>query len=152
MHAWTGNRVPNDIDEVRELLRGYNAHPEVMVWCIWDRHATRMIGTYWLAVPYMSERKRISIDAQRIAKPFWRTGRTMAARRLVYLYAFEDLAIDAIRASAWEGNVNSCRSMEGAGFELVEVTPRFSGKHGQELIERHYVLTREQWRRVYRPV
>ncbi len=86
------------------------------------------------------------MDAQRIAKPFWRTGRTMAARRLVYRYAFEDLAVEEIHASAWDHNVNSCRSMERAGFELVDVAARFNPKYGEDLNERHYVLTRERWR------
>ncbi len=147
MHVWTGNRVPDDIDEVRELLAGYNAHPDIMAWCIRDGLSGSMVGTYWLAVPYPSEGKRISVDAQRIAKSFWRTGRTMAARRLVYRYAFEDLAVEEIHASAWGHNVNSCRSMERAGFELVEVAARFNPKYGKELNERHYVLTRERWRR-----
>ncbi|PSR33205.1 MAG: N-acetyltransferase [Sulfobacillus thermosulfidooxidans] len=148
MHWWTGHRVPHDIDEVRELLAGYNAHPSILAWCIRDGHSGTMVGTYWLAVPYMADGKRISVDAQRIAKPFWRTGRTMAARRLVYRYAFEDLSVEELHASAWEQNVNSCRSMEGAGFELVDVVARFNPKYGKELNERHYVLTRAQWHRV----
>ena len=148
MHVWTGNRVPDDIDEVRELLAGYNTHPEIIAWCIRDGLSGAMVGTYWLAVPYTSQGKRISVDAQRIAKPFWRTGRTMAARRLVYRYAFENLAVEEIHASAWDHNVNSCRSMERAGYELVEVAARFNPKYGKELNERHYVLTRERWRRL----
>lgn len=148
MHRWTGNRVPDDIDEVRELLAGYNVHPDIMAWCIRDGQSGSMIGTYWLAVPYTSEGKRISVEAQRIAKPFWRTGRTIAARRLVHGYAFEDLAVEEIHASAWEQNVNSCRSMERAGFALVDVTPRFNPEYGKELNERHYVLTRDRWHRL----
>ena len=147
MHVWKGNRVPDDIDEVRELLLGYNSHPDIMVWCVRDGQSGSIVGTYWLAVPFTSEGNRISVDAQRMAKPLWRTGRTRVARRLVYRYAFEDLAIDAINASAWEGNVNSCQSMEATEFELVEVTSRFNAKCGQKLNE--LTLTREQWRRVY---
>lgn len=149
MHRWTGNRVPDSIEEIRQLLSGYNAHPDIMAWCIQDNLLGSMIGTYWLAVPYLWEGKRITVEAQRIAKPYWRTGRTMAARRLVYDYAFDDLAVEEIHASAWAGNINSCRSMEAAGFELVEVKSRFHAKDRQTLDERHYVLTRVQWRRIY---
>lgn len=145
MHVWTGNRVPDSIDEVRELLAGYNTHPDILAWCIRDARSNSMVGTYWLAVPYPSEGKRISVEAQRIAKPFWRTGRTMAARLCVYRYAFEDLAVEEIHAGAWEGNLNSCRSMERVGFELVDVAARFNAKHGKDLNEKHYVLTHERY-------
>lgn len=142
MHVWTGNRIPEDMEEVRHLLAGYMDHPDIWAWCMRDRPSGSMVGTYWLAVPYEFGGKRISVDAQRIAKPYWRTGRTMAARRLVYRYAFEDLGIDEIHASAWEANMNSCQSMEHAGWDLVEVKPRQNPKYGKELPERHYVFDR----------
>ncbi len=46
MHVWTGNRVPDSIDEVRELLAGYNAHPGILAWCIRDGRSGAMVGTY----------------------------------------------------------------------------------------------------------
>lgn len=50
MHRWTGNRVPDDIEEVRQLLTGYIAHPDIIAWCIVDCQLGHMVGTYWLAV------------------------------------------------------------------------------------------------------
>ena len=32
MHMWTGNRVPSDIDEVRQLLLGYITNPDIIVY------------------------------------------------------------------------------------------------------------------------
>ncbi len=150
MHRWTGNQVPDSLANVRELLLGYIAHPDIIAWCIRDGRSDQMVGTYWIAIPVTCEEKCMSSDAQRIAKPFWRTGRTMAARRLVYRYAFEELAVDEMHAGAWEQNVNSVQSMERAGFELVEVKLRYNPKYKEAMNERHYVLTRQNWLKLYR--
>lgn len=74
----------------------------------------------------------------------------MAARRLVYRYAFEELAVDEMHAGAWEQNVNSVQSMERAGFELVEVKLRYNPKYKEAMNERHYVLPRQNWLKLYR--
>jgi [ribosomal protein S5]-alanine N-acetyltransferase len=147
MHTWTGNHIPRDIQEVRDVvLTTYATHPDIFAWCIRDKQTDKIIGLYWIGVAHMSEDSRlITFDAQRIAAPYWRKGYTKAIRTLVYQYAFLDLKVEEIRASAWEQNVNSCLSMESAGFELARSYPRFNSKYNSEFIEREYVLRREKW-------
>lgn len=86
MHVWTDNKIPNDIDEVRNVvLTTYATHPEIIAWCIRDCETDEMVGIYWIGVPCMSDDgKRITFDAQRIAKPYWRQGYTKEAKSLVF--------------------------------------------------------------------
>ncbi len=150
MHLWTGNNIPIDVDEVRDVvLATYANRSEIFAWCIKEYKTDTMVGIYWIGIPFMSDEHRlVTFDAQRIAKPFWRKGYTKEARSLVYQYAFTDLGVEEIRASAWELNANSCLSMESAGFELVRSYPRFNSKYDSELIEREYRLLREKWQQL----
>lgn len=151
MHTWTGNKIPQDVQEVRDVvLTTYATHPDIFAWCIRESRTDKMVGIYWIGVPFMSdERRLITFDAQRIAKPYWRKGYTKEARSLVYHHAFTDLGVDEIRAAAWEANTNSCLSMESAGFELVRSYPRFNPKYDSAFTERGYVLRRDKWQQLY---
>lgn len=147
IHLWTGNNIPIDVNEVRDVvLATYANHPEIFAWCIRESRTDKMVGIYWIGIPFKSDEHRlVTFDAQRIAKTYWRKGYTKEARALVYHYAFTELGVEEMHASAWELNANSCLSMESAGFELVRSYPRFNSKYDSELIEREYVLRREKW-------
>ncbi len=43
------------------------------------------------------------------------------ARELIYNYVFNMLKVDILVADVWEGNVNSIKSLEHAGYKLVDV-------------------------------
>lgn len=95
LHTWTSNRVPSDIDEVKNVvLATFATHPEIIAWCIRELKTNQMVGIYWMGVPFKSdENKWITFDAQRIAKPYWRKGYTKEARSLVYHNAFMGIGV-----------------------------------------------------------
>ncbi|WP_312097239.1 GNAT family protein [Niallia sp.] len=145
MHLWTGNDIPNNELETFELLCRYRDLDGLISWSIIKTNTQEFIGTYWIA-PYELEEKRIiTAEAQRIGKQYWRSGYTKEARNLIYDFAFFDLDIEEIHAVAWKDNINSCKSMESIGFELVKYDKKLFSKRNQELIENHYILTKKNW-------
>ncbi|KYD23934.1 GNAT family N-acetyltransferase [Parageobacillus toebii] len=146
MHVWTGNTVPKNIGEIKQLLQHYAQFEEVIAWAVVRNDTEEMIGTYWIAAPTdVDGKKVISAEAQRIAKECWRKGYTKEARKLVYDFAFNQLGVDEIHAQAWEKNENSCKSMERVGFKLVRQEERLFEKYGRFFQENHYCLTKETW-------
>lgn len=146
MHVWTGNRIPNDITDVIELLMLYKNHEDIISWSIVSNKDHDMVGTYWIVKPVHQDGKLIIADeAQRIAKHYWRNGYTKEARKLVYEYAFHQLEVDEIHAHAWKENVSSCRSMESAGFRLIDKSERLFNKYDKIFEECHYVLQKQEW-------
>lgn len=51
MHVWTGNTVPKNIDEIKQLLQHYAQFEGVIAWAVVRNDTEEMIGTYWIAVP-----------------------------------------------------------------------------------------------------
>jgi [ribosomal protein S5]-alanine N-acetyltransferase len=146
MHLWTGNTVPANINDIRELLQGYKDNDNIMAWAVIDKLSDKIIGTYWIWKPILEGNKRIiQTEAQRISNKYWRKGYTTEARKLVYKYAFEQLQVDEIHAGAWANNVNSCKSMENIGFKLLEKAERLFNKYNKVFEENHYVLYRAVW-------
>lgn len=89
MHLWTGNKVLSTINEAEDLLQKYKDNDEVLSWSIIRNENNEMIGTYWIAIPFRSEHKVIiTVEAQRVAREFWRKGYTFEARKLIYKYVF----------------------------------------------------------------
>lgn len=148
MHLWTGNQVPENMEEIRELLLNYKENKNIIAWAVIDKNNNQIMGTYWIWEPIMKDTKRIiQSEAQRISKKYWRKGYTTEARKLIYKYAFEQLRVDEIHAGAWADNMNSCKSMENFGFILVETADKLFSKYNKVYKENHYVLYREVWER-----
>lgn len=145
MHLWTGNTIPVNPDESYQELQKYRDLEGIMAWTIVLNDNGEMIGTYWIAPVLDSGNRRVTAEAQRIGKPYWRKGYTKEARKLVYDFAFFDLGVDEIHAQAWKGNVNSCYSMEHAGFQLTGAVERLFSKRNEQHIEHHYRLTKKDW-------
>lgn len=145
MHEWTGNRVPKNMQEIEALLRKYKTMDGLIAWTIEENTKKRMIGTYWIAPTVLNNRMIVSSEAQRIGRKFWRRGFTREARTLVYHYAFGELGVEEIHAGAWANNINSCRSMEAAGFQLLDSQEKTFPKYGRRFVENHYVLYKEKW-------
>lgn len=144
MHTYTGNRVPENVEEIRGLLQLYADHPNIWAWVIYDGGI--IIGTYWLAIPEERDgRKVITADAQRIGVPFWRKGYARRCRDLLYRYAFEALGVEEIRSDAWAENVNSCQAMVRYGFQLFRSSEGFNRKHRRMMTGNEYVLTSERF-------
>lgn len=146
MHLWTGNTVPTNKEDIRELLQNYKENENIISWAVVDKENNQIIGTYWIWKPLLEGNKRIiQTEAQRISKKYWRKGYTTEARKLVYKYVFEQLKVDEIHAGAWENNTNSCTSMERFGFALLEKSERLFNKYNKVFVENHYVLYRTVW-------
>lgn len=148
MHTYTGNRVPKNEDEIRELLKNYAENPGIWAWAVYDGEI--FIGTYWLAVPEERNGKRIiAADAQRIGVLFWRKGYARRCRDLLYRFAFEELGVEEIHGQAWAENENSCIAMERYGFVLEQVSEGYNQKHQRVLKAHEYVLTAERFRKLH---
>ncbi|GMR69241.1 GNAT family N-acetyltransferase [Bacillus sp. MN7755] len=147
MHRWTGNTVPINVDEIKELLQKYKDLENIISWSVILKNSGEMIGTYWITVPKEDEKNHLIIasEAQRIAHEFWRKGITREARTLIYNYVFLTLKVVEIHAQAWNSNINSCRSMEKMGFHLEKQIKRLFTKYNNNFIENHYVLYKEEW-------
>lgn len=146
MHTYTGNRVPENPEEIRELLERYARNPGIWAWAVYD--GEEFIGTYWLAVPEDRDGRRIiPADAQRIGVPFWRKGYARRCRDLLYRYAFEELGVEAIHGQAWAENENSCTAMERYGFLLERASEDWNRKHQRRMKAHEYVLTAECFRK-----
>lgn len=147
MHLWTGNTVPKNVDEIKQLLQNYNDINEIIAWAIVKNDNQEMIGTYWIAPMEVDRSLIIADEAQRIARKYWRKGYTREVRKLVFDYSFTQLGVKEIHAHAWSRNVNSCRSMKKAGFKLLECKLELFKKYNKYYQLRHYVLYREDWKR-----
>lgn len=147
MHQWTGNTVPVNADEIKQLLQKYKELEDMIAWSVILKNSGEMIGTYWITMPTEDENTRLVIasEAQRIARKFWRKGITREARILVYHYVFSILKVDEVHAQAWNNNMNSCRSMEKMGFQLEKQIQRLFTKYNQVFMENHYVLYKKDW-------
>ncbi|HDR7965397.1 GNAT family N-acetyltransferase [Bacillus pacificus] len=146
MHHWTGNVTPKDSNEIKDLLHTYKNLKDIMAWAIVMKQSKEMIGTYWISMPIMNEKKLIvTSEAQRIARKYWRTGVNREARNLIYNYIFLTLDVDEVHAQAWDKNINSCRSMEQIGFKLEKQVECLFPKYNKMFLENHYVLYKKDW-------
>ncbi|WNB91026.1 GNAT family N-acetyltransferase [Bacillus sp. NEB1478] len=145
MHLWTGNRIFQNQTEAYEELRKYRDLDQLMAWAIIKNETQEFIGTYWVAPTVVEGKNIISAEAQRINKSHWRKGYTKASRHLVYEFVFTILEVEEVHAQAWENNINSCRSMEKAGFELIQSIAKPFEKYRETFKENHYVLKKSRW-------
>lgn len=144
MHLWTGNKIPKDEFETYQILSKYRDLDDFIAWSIISNDTQEFIGTYWIAL-YQYEGKRIVTEAQRIGKNYWRKGYTKDARKLIYDLVFFELEIEEVHARAWKDNINSCKSMENIGYKLFDSKSKLFPKLNEELIENHYILTKQNW-------
>lgn len=66
----------------------------------------------------------------------------------MFEYAFGPLGADACETESWADNVNSCRSIESYGFELLTEREEHNDKYGRLMTLRRYRMSRERWREV----
>ncbi|WP_286173470.1 GNAT family N-acetyltransferase [Geobacillus sp. E263] len=59
MHVWTGNTVPKNIGEIKQLLQHYAQFEEVIAWAVVRNDTEEMIGTYWIAAPTDVDGKKV---------------------------------------------------------------------------------------------
>jgi RimJ/RimL family protein N-acetyltransferase len=149
VHIWTGNDVLASPEEARQELQHFAAMDDVTMWAITDNASGKMIGRFFLCL-YRSDGRLTAGDGIRLARPFWRTGRTRLARHLAYDYAFETLRVDCIETKCWTDNTNSRLSILDYGFQLVQERGEHNAKHDRDMSISLFRLDRSQWRELER--
>ncbi len=144
MHTWTGNRVLKSAFEARTELERFISMDDVSTWMIVDNPSGSVIGRFFLCWADQCG-GRVVGEGNRIAKQHWRMGHNREARKLLFLYVFEDLKADVYETGAWSKNTNSIRSIEAHGFQFDREEIKWNEKYGQRLTMRFYTMTKEQW-------
>lgn len=143
VHIWTGNSVPNDVNEIRNLLRTYEK--QMIVWTIINKQNNEIIGIMRLSHPEIINGVVISGDSQRLLSSYWRKGYMKEARKLVYEFAYLNLKIDILFADVWEGNINSLESLKSVGYKIIEKKEEFFTKENITLNKYYLKLDLHNW-------
>lgn len=145
MCGWVPHRcVEDSLNVIKTVLSG----PEAYALCL--KSDNQAIG----AIELMFLRQDASIEKAKecelgfwIGKPFWGKGLIPEAAREMLRHAFEDLGIDIVICSYFEGNSQSKRVQEKLGFKYVRTI------EGVQLVQLNQVrtshisqMTKEQWR------
>ena len=69
------------------------------------------------------------------------------AKKLFYQYAFDELSVDKLYADVWAGNVNSIKSLESYGYQLIESRKDFFQKTGEYALKHIYSLSKNDYLR-----
>lgn len=129
MHVWVGNTVPQSVEDVMYDL--YELYPQhFLLWMIVDRQTNKVIGMMRLSHPFINDQGLlVAFDSQRLHSTYWRKGYMKEARHLIYDYAFNVLHIDRLYADVWEGNINSCKSLESVGYQHMMTKREYFKKY-----------------------
>jgi len=144
MHRWTGNRVLLTVEEARNELEAYVGMDDVTTWLVEDNSTNRVIGRFFIT---LEDRDGVATvgEGNRIARSHWRKGYNRAARKLIFEYVFGERGAERIETAAWEGNVNSIKSIEAHGFRFERDEREWNGKQGKHLLMKYYSMTRSEW-------
>jgi RimJ/RimL family protein N-acetyltransferase len=144
MHEWVGNTVPTTYDEVKKYI--YELLPKhFMVWIIEEKRSGKVIGMMRISHPEHHEEHLVAGDSQRLHSNYWRKGYMKESRKLIYDYVFNVLKVDFLIADVWEGNVNSIKSLENAGYELIDVKKEYFKKYNRINKKAYYHLHSSNW-------
>jgi RimJ/RimL family protein N-acetyltransferase len=146
LHEWTGNNPLASPEAAQAELERLASLDFLSLWLLEDLGTGSLAGRFFLS---LEERdgERIAGDGIRIAKRFWRKGHCKEARRILSAYAFETLGAVRFETEAWAGNVNSVKSIEAFGFQLVSEELSWNAKRAEELPLRRYALAKRDWER-----
>lgn len=147
IHKWTGNQIPYNIKETRDILEKYKEINQIISWAIINNETGKIVGTYWVWKPIMKQEGYLIIpsEVERIGKIFWRKGYMKEARKLVYDYCFNILGVQEIHAQVWQDNINSIKSLEHAGHICYKKEEKMIEIYNSMHIECHFKLTKENW-------
>ena len=148
IHTYVGNTVPKTVDEIVKLLKEYEKH--FMNWMILSNETNAVIGILRLGKPEMENGILTAGESQRLSSQYWRKGHMKDAKRLFYPYVFEELSVDVLYADVWEGNINSMKSLESSGYQLIETTRGIFSKTGEIRNRYIYAFRKEDYYRKVR--
>ena len=147
IHKYTGNTVPKHIDETVALLEKYEKY--FLNWVIISNESQTVIGIIRLGKPEMENGLLVAGESQFLSSRYWRKGHMKEAKKLFYQYVFNELSVEKLYADVWEENINSRKSLESYGYQLIEErTERFS-KTGEYKRKYIYELGKTEFRRKY---
>lgn len=129
IHKYTGNTVPETVDETVALLKKYEEF--FLNWMIISNASQKEIGIIRLGKPTMDNGILVAGESEFLLSQYWRKGHMKEAKELFYPYVFDVLLVDMLYADVWEGNINSIKSLESSGYRLIETTNGFFAKTGQ---------------------
>ena len=129
IHRYTGNTVPQCVEEIETLLRKYEKY--FYNWIIIANDTQEVIGIIRLGKPEMENGVLIAGESEFLSSQYWRKGHMKEAKRLFYKYVFDELNVEILYADVWEGNVNSLKSLVSYGYKLIEVKNEIFSKTGK---------------------
>ncbi|MDP5273715.1 GNAT family N-acetyltransferase [Chengkuizengella axinellae] len=139
MHEWVGNSVPTSYNEVKQYL--YELYPKhFMIWMIEEKKTNKVIGMMRISHLQSIEGKLVAGDSQRLHSSYWRKGFMKESRKLIYNYVFNELKVDVLFADVWDGNINSIKSLESAGYKLIDVRSEYCKKYDRKQNKLYYQL------------
>lgn len=145
MHEWVGNSVPTTYDEVKQYLNEL-LPKHFMVWMIEEKKTGKVIGMMRISHPEYLGRQLIAGDSQRLHSNYWRKGFMKESRQLIYDYVFNTLNVDVLYADVWEGNNNSIKSLESAGYKLIDIKREYFKKYNRMQNKLYYELQSRYWK------
>ena len=143
IHKYTGSIVPANMDETRMLLIKYEKY--FMNWMIIENNTQNVIGIMRLGKPEMENGILIAGESEFLSSQYWRKGHMKEAKRLFYQYVFDELSVDVLFADVWTGNVNSIKSLESYGYELIETRQEIFSKTGKPTEKYIYALSKDTY-------
>jgi len=147
IHAWVGNNIPKNIEEISELLRMYIS--QMYVWTIFSRETNEIIGIMRLSYPEVINGEITSGDSQRLHSTYWRKGYMKEARKLVYEFAYSNLKIETLIADVWEGNINSLESLKSVGYKFFDKEVEYFNNQNKTIVKYYLKLNLKEWYEKY---
>ena len=145
IHRYSGNTVPKCMDETIALLNKYEVY--FLNWMIISNDTHDVIGIIRLGKPEIVNGMLVAGESQFLSSEYWRKGHMKEAKRLFYQYVFDALSIDVLYADVWEGNINSVKSLESYGYQLIETTNEVFSKTGKLTKKFVFSLSRDHYYR-----
>ena len=140
IHEYTGNTVPESVDEIVALLSKYEKY--FLNWMILSNESHAVIGIIRLGKPEMENGILVAGESQFLSSEYWRKGHMKEAKKLFYQYVFEELSVEKLYADVWEGNTNSIKSLESYGYRLIETRKERFSKTGEYAAKYIYTLNK----------
>lgn len=145
IHRYSGSTVPGSIDETVQLLKKYEVY--FYNWMILSNDSHEVIGIIRLGKPERENGILVAGESQFLASKYWRKGHMKEAKRLFYAYVFDTLSVERLYADVWEGNINSMRSLQSYGYELLEIRKERFTKTGESVNKYIFVLDKNNYQR-----
>ena len=139
-----GWKPHESVEESARIIEHFIRTDEV--WAIVEQETGALIGSIGL---HSSQKEGVHYDAELgyvLAAPYWGRGLMAEAAGRVMQAAFEELGMQSLCVSHFDGNTQSKRVIEKCGFHFFKrLEDSFERYDGKKLGENVYLLTKEQY-------